>query len=227
MVLSSVATLPPADPVTTNSRLSATDPALKSVIDKHRAVLGTKLREVLGTLTKPARRERGKFSSSAGNWMADVIRSVGKAQIGFTNKGGLRADLEAGEVTLADVYKLMPFENVVISMTLTGVDVRSLVLKHLSGRHSLEWSGMRARMGRDRKLQITVAGKPLDDTSTYRVATNSFLAWGGDGFTTFKRGTSRRNSGVLLRDAMADDLRRRGSFAPPTEPRLLIEKPPR
>ncbi len=76
-------------------------------------------------------------------------------------------------------------------------------------------------------LILTVAGKPLHDAATYRVATNSFLARGGDGFTTFKRGTSRRNSGVLLRGVMADDLRRRISCTPPREPRLLTEKPPR
>jgi 2',3'-cyclic-nucleotide 2'-phosphodiesterase (5'-nucleotidase family) len=221
-VLKAQATLLPVDPQTTPA-----DPALKAVIDKHRAVLGKKLQEVLGTLTEPAQRKRGKFSSSAGNWMTDVIRDVGKAQIGFTNKGGLRADLEAGKVTLADVYRLMPFENVVVSMDLTGSDVRSLILKHLSKRHSLEWSGMRVRIQRDRNPEITVAGKPLDDAATYRVATNSFLAWGGDGFTTFKRGMNRRNSGVLLRDAMAEDLRRRVSYAPPREPRLVAEKPPR
>ena len=143
-VLKARATLLPVDPQTTPA-----DPAVKAVIDKHRAVLGKKLQEVLGTLTEPARRKRGKFSSTAGNWMTDVIRDVGKAQIGFTNKGGLRADLEAGKVTLSDVYRLMPFENVVVSMDLTGSDVRSLILKHLSKRHSLEWSGMRVRINPD------------------------------------------------------------------------------
>ena len=99
--------------------------------------------------------------------------------------------------------------------------------RRASERHSLEWSGMIVRLPADRKLQITVGGMPIDEAATYRVATNSFLAWGGDGFTTFGEGKDRVNSGVLLRDAIAKDLARRKTFAPPKEPRLFVEKTPR
>ena len=218
-ILKSSAKLLPVDPATTPA-----DPRVQTIIDKHGKALSEKLKRVIGVLTEPARRRRGKSSSSAGNWMADVVRAVGKAEVGFTNKGGLRADIEAGKVTLADIYRLMPFENSVVTMLLKGSDIRALIQQHMSGRHGLEWSGMRVDLDERGAPEIQIDGKPLRDGSLYRVATNSFLSWGGDGFGAFADGTSRRSTGVKLRDAMVADLAKRTPFTPPKAPRFSAER---
>jgi 2',3'-cyclic-nucleotide 2'-phosphodiesterase (5'-nucleotidase family) len=214
----------PVDP-----KATAPDPAVQAVISKRGKDLDARLRRVVGHLAAPLRRARGLASSPAGNWMADVLRRVGEADIGITNKGGIRTDLEAGAVTAGDIYRLMPFDNLVVAMDLTGAELRAILERHFaSGRFPrLEWSGLFVEVSQQEdgtvRLAVTVGGRPLDEKRPYRVATNSFLAAGGDGFSTFRRGR-RRERGGLFRDALAGDLRARSPLTPPAEARLRVRR---
>lgn len=215
----------PVDP-----RATAPDAAVQEVIVRYGKDLDERLRRVVGRLAAPLRRARGLVSSPAGNWMADVLRRAGQAEVGFMNKGGIRTDLEAGEVTAGDIYRLMPFDNVVATMDLTGAELRALLERHFApGRYpGLEWSGLfvevaRAADGTVTIAAVTVGGRPLDEQRLYRVATNSFLAAGGDGFEAFQKGR-RRARGGLVRDALAADLEARSPLTPPAEARLRVRR---
>jgi len=212
----------PVDP-----RAAPPDRRVQEIVDRYGADLATRMKEVVGELAAPLRRARGRVSSSAGNWMADVIRRQGRAEIGFMNKGGIRCDLEAGDVTAGDVYRIMPFDNTVVAMDLTGAEVRAILERNSAeGRRSgLEWSGLVVEIERDGRLAaVRVGDAPLDDEHTYRVATNSFVAAGGDGFMTFREGR-RREIGPLVRDALAKDLAARSPLTPPAAQRLRIREP--
>ena len=116
---------------------------------------------------------------------------------------------------------------------LTGADVRELVRGHCEGTGfpGLEWSGLSVEAEpageRLRLVAVTVGGEPLDDARTYRVATNSFLAGGGDGFGPFERGRNMARTSVLLREALAKDLKERSPLTPPAEERLRVNVPAR
>jgi len=204
------------------------DPAVAAVIDRYAKGLDERMARIVGRLTAPLRRVRGRASSPAGNWMADVIRSAGKARIGFTNKGGIRCDLGAGPVTTGDLYRLMPFDNVLVGMDLPGSVLRELVEQHLRvGQHpGLEWSGMRVEAIRDGDrlvpVRIEVSGRLLEDDGVYRIATNSFLAAGGDGFWGFRQGRNRSRSARLLRDILAEAFERDSPVTPPAGARLVL-----
>ena len=116
----------------------------------------------------------------------------------------------------------MPFDNTVVSMDLTGAEVLALVRKHVAndGYPSLDFSGMTVEVGD--KVTVRVGEAPLSAGQTYRVATNSFLSRGGDGFMTFRDGRHRRSTGVLFRDALAADLRARTPLTPPETQRFLV-----
>jgi 5'-nucleotidase len=215
----------PVDP-----RSAPADPAVTAVMEKYGRELDVRLKEVVGELAAPARRDDG----TAGGWMADVICRVGKAEIAFTNRGGVRCDLEKGPVTRADCYRLMPFENDVVSMDLTGEEIRELLDRHFrdaASPYRLEWNGLvvdvEGASGAYRVVAVEVAGKPLDPARTYRVATNAFLATGGDGFETFRRGRNVEPTGVLIRDALAEDLRERSPVTPPADERIRVREPAR
>ncbi|MGQ0612169.1 MAG: bifunctional metallophosphatase/5'-nucleotidase [Planctomycetaceae bacterium] len=204
------------------------DAQVSEVIRRHGEALSGKLKERVGRLAGPARRGRGEEASAAGNWLADVIRQAGEAEIGFMNKGGVRCDLEAGDVTFEDVYRIMPFDNTVVSMDLTGAQVRALVGRSFvsGGFPGLDWSGLLVEAEREgeelRPTGLIVGDRPLDDSRTYRVATNSFLAAGGDDYGPFRDGRKVRTTGLLLRDAIAADLRARSPLTPPAEARLRV-----
>jgi hypothetical protein len=127
-------------------------------------------------------------------------------------------------------------DNTVVTQTLTGAGLREIVgfsLKTgLSGRISpLEVSGLTARfriVERDGKqavewLAFDVGGKPLDDAKAYRVALNSFLAGGGDGYKQLVK-PDAKDSGVLVRDVLGDALGKAGTYAPDRASRLVEEK---
>ena len=210
----------PVDP-----RSAPADPDVTAVMDRYGKDLDAKLKEVVGELAAPARRDDG----TAGNWMADVIRAVGKAEIAFTNRGGVRCDLEKGPVTRADCYRLMPFENDVVAMELTGAEIKELLDRHFrdaASPYRLEWSGLVVDVegagGTNRVVAVEFQGEPLDAARTYRVATNAFLATGGDGFDAFRRGRNLERTGVLIRDALAKDLEGRSPVTPPAEARVRV-----
>jgi len=186
----------------------------------------------IGRLAAPLRRSRGFGVSTAGNWMADVMRDGTGAQIGFMNKGGIRCDLEAGPITAADVYRIMPFDNTIVSMDLTGAQVRSIVRQALRpGRRypGLDWSGIVVEADRAgagvRPTRIIFGGAELKHDATYRVATNSFLGAGGDGFGQFKAGAALKRHKSLLRDALASHLETHTPYTPPSKNRLRVGEP--
>ncbi len=161
----------------------------------------------IGTLESPAYEERGARSSPVGNLVADVFREAAGAELGFSNKGGLRTRLAPGPLTRRQLYELLPFDNTLVSLSLTGAQLRAILRGSLGkGRRPLEIGGGSYRYteqdGERVLLEVTVGGAPLDDARSYRVATSSFLARGGDGLSAFADGKDVKDHGVLLRDVL-------------------------
>lgn len=115
------------------------------------------------------------------------------------NPGGIRADLNAGEVTWGELFTIQPFGNDLVSMDLTGAQIKTLLEQQWTATSSriLKSSGLTytwssSRPIGDRVTQIVGAnGVPLDPVTTYRVTVNSFIAAGGDGFVVLPLGTNR------------------------------------
>ena len=123
------------------------------------------------------------------------------AQIAFTNPGGVRADLNSTlSVSYGQLFSVMPFNNALVSMDLTGAQLlrlleqqwegratRSLLL-HVSEGFSYSWDAARPVGQRVLPGSAMLHGEPIRADAMYRVATNSFLGEGGDGFSVFKQG---------------------------------------
>lgn len=164
---------------------------------------------VVGSLSAPLMRGLDRYSSSAsGNLVTDVMRDYTGATVALHNRGGLRADLPAGEVTRRDLFRVLPFENHVVSMDMTGAQLAKLLRRSVEGQgHSgLEVSGVTLYLlpgDEGPKLgKVVVGGEDLVAGETYRVVTNSFLAAGGDDYGTFAEGTGRQVDPILLRDLL-------------------------
>lgn len=156
---------------------------------------------VVGTATTALNRtENSAGESSLGNLIADAQRVTTDAQFAFMNPGGIRADLDAGEVSWGDLFTIQPFGNDLVSMDLTGAQVKTLLEQQWQGQtfpRIMKTSGLtytwdNARPVGDRVTQIlTTEATPLDLAATYRVTVNSFMAAGGDGFLVLPQGTNR------------------------------------
>ncbi|WP_164012993.1 bifunctional metallophosphatase/5'-nucleotidase [Pyxidicoccus trucidator] len=132
---------------------------------------------------------RGYTAEGAlGNLIADALREAAGADVAVMNPGGIRADLPAGPLSFGQVYEVLPFDNTVALLQLTGAELRRLLeLAHASDRGAVfAVSGLELTLARcpgPQRFQgaTLVGGTALAPGKTYRVAVPDFLARGGDG----------------------------------------------
>lgn len=158
------------------------------------------------------RTETPAGESALGNLIADAQRVATEAQISFMNPGGIRADLPGGEVSWGALFAIQPFANDLVSMDLTGVQIKTLLEQQWIGQsypRLLKPSGIRYSWSASRPVGNRViemrdaGGAPINPAATYRVTVNSFLAGGGDNFTVLTEGKNRVVGPVDL-DALVD-----------------------
>jgi 5'-nucleotidase len=144
-----------------------------------------------------------------GHVVADAGRLAADADFGLHNPGGLRTSLPAGEVSYDNVYRVLPFGNTLVRLTLTGRQLREVVEQagvrfyYSNLRIEQDPSAPRGR----RVVSMTFAdGSPVDEDRAYTLATIDFLADGGDGMTTLAS-LPREVVGVSSLDAVVEHLR--------------------
>jgi 5'-nucleotidase len=133
------------------------------------------------------------------------------AQVALTNPGGVRTDLRAsgadGVVTYADAFSVQPFGNSLVTLTLTGAQLRQLLEEQWSSADrarilqpskgfSYSWSAGKARGQRVIADSMRLNGDVIDPAASYRITVNDFLATGGDGFRVLHEGTDRTGGGL-------------------------------
>ena len=198
---------------------SKEDPAVQAVVEQYVEAAAPLANQVIGSIQGDLTRTGDTEGESAlGNVIADAQLTatqpagLGEADLAFMNPGGIRADLlfdaissggEApGEVTYGEAFTVQPFGNSLVTKTMTGAMLRSLLEQQFPGcggqavKRILQVSNTfsyeqdpaaatcSALIGR-----MWVDGTEVQPTDMFRVTMNSFLAAGGDGFTVFNQGT--------------------------------------
>jgi 2',3'-cyclic-nucleotide 2'-phosphodiesterase (5'-nucleotidase family) len=216
------------------------DAAVAAVLADYTARLEAELTRPLGFTAVPldARRPTVRGAeSNLGNYIADVLRAWGEADGAIMNGGGIRGEKEfpPGVLTRGDVVTILPFNNTATVLRLSGADLVAALENGVSqlptpaGRFP-QVSGLSFRYDPaaapgSRVRSVTVGGAPLDPARTYTLATNDFLANGGDGYETFKTAevVVPAQAGPLLSDLLAAAIQREGTIAPRVEGRILAE----
>jgi 5'-nucleotidase len=134
----------------------------------------------------PQRLERRYEDEGAlGSVLADALKSITGADAVVLGPGGLRADLEAGPLTYGAVYEILPFDNQIAVLTLTGTELeRVMQALYTSRKGMIQVAGMQLTVSKcatNRLRSLLVNGKPIEPARTYRLATTDFLARGGEG----------------------------------------------
>ena len=152
--------------------------------------------------------------STIGNMMADAIRDAVGADIGMQNSGGMRANLARGEITKGEVYAIMPFDNTIVTVELTGAEVKRALDEAMRRGRVTQVSGMRYTFDPDepvgQRIQAVFEanGAPLDPDKVYTIACNNFMATGGDDYETLANGANKVDTQRLLRGAIEDWIRK-------------------
>lgn len=207
-------------------------PEVQAIVDQAKAeadVLGAiKVGDITADFNR-ARQSNGSENrggeSTIGNFVADVQKWSTGADIAFMNPGGIRANLTYassgatdpdGNVTYREAATVQPFANTLVTMTLTGAQLKSVLEEQwqpagsarpflkLGVSEGLVYTYDPTAAQGSRITSITVNGAPLDAAGTYTVAANSFLAGGGDNFATFKGIEGKRDTGKIDLQSMVD-----------------------
>jgi len=198
------------------------DPSTQKVIDSWNKTLSETVQQKVGTTPITLTRAYGE-SSPLGNVFTDaMLIAAPDAQLALTNSGGLREDINAGTITLGDVISTFPFPNELTVMDLSGKALRSLMEHGASLTNGVLQMSKGVKMRYDpqkptgqRVVLFTLNDKPIIDNETYRVATNSFLAPGGDGFNAFTQGQNKQvKGGYNLSNAVIDYLLKGNQIIP-------------
>ncbi len=188
-------------------------------------------KRVVGTASATFAADRD-MNNALGELVADALLDYGRREgwrsdLAFYNAAGIRASIPRGDVTYERLAEVLPFQDTVVSVDLTGAQLREVFEGMAGAAGRLFVSGATlayrssARVG-DRVARATIAGQPLDPGRVYHVATVDYLQGGGDGHTVFTQGSNVIYGDVDL-DVVAAYLAARSPISPVSAGRVTTE----
>ncbi len=199
------------------------DPALVAIVNQYKPKMDAGLQQVIGRsdifLDGSMSSVRADTPCDLGKLVALAVAQGAKADMALINGGSIRASLHKGEITVADLYTMLPFPDHVFKFELKGKDLaavlqRSADLPPGSGG-ILGTYGVSFRKENGRVIVEKVGDAAFDPEKTYFVATNGFLVAGGDGYTIFKeKGTNFQETPFSVSDLMAELIKGRKVIGP-------------
>ena len=223
------------------------DRKISELIAKYKTLVDPIANKVIGHITTPSvvRTTDDSLESPLGNLIADAqladpsVVSGGKRPVAaFMNPGGIRADLAStnGEVAFGQAFTVQPFNNFLVSMDMTGTQIKALLEQQFSGVNGPEdakfkvlqvagitytWNPAAATGSKVVAGSIKIAGRPLEDGTSYRIVTNNFLSDGGDGFPAFTTATNKVFGGLDI-DAFSSYLTAHDPYTPAATDRISV-----
>ena len=221
------------------------DPTVTGLIDKYDTLSAPLANSVIGTITTDVSRTSNLAGESA---LGDVIADAqlastspagfGDAVVVFMNPGGIRDDLDFvssgpeldGEFTFGEAFSVQPFGNSLVTMTLTGAQIDTLLeqqwvgqsfprILQISAGFSYTWDASAAEGSKVDPGSVVIGGTVLNLAASYRITVNSFLAAGGDNFSVLTEGTDRLGGEIDL-DALVNYFRLNSPVSPGPQDRI-------
>lgn len=198
------------------------DPETQAQVDAYRKELDADLNVAIGTTTEPLDSRKAVLrtrEAAMGNLIADALRAATDSDVAIVNGGGIRGNKQypAGtELTRRDVLTELPFGNRTVKLAVTGDMIRAALengvsdVANAAGRFpqvsGLSFTADLTKPPGQRVDAIMIAGKPLDPAASYTLATNDYMAGGGDGYVALEAGTpllGGRDGKLMANDVMA------------------------
>ena len=181
--------------------------SVRAILEKGRNAVDSIKRPVIGEAAMDL--EKYIPESPLMNFAADALLVTAREYTGqhidiaITNKGGLRSNISKGVITFGDIYNVFTFENTLALLTLDGEQLLQLCREIASVRGEAI-SGMRLVITPEGELvSATVAGKPIEASRKYRIATSDYLSQGNDKMNALALGSDREiKSEITIRDLM-------------------------
>jgi 2',3'-cyclic-nucleotide 2'-phosphodiesterase (5'-nucleotidase family) len=151
------------------------------------------------------RMDKGQPESILGNFISDLTlkyinKDFGGADVVFYNNGGFRNSLPQGNITVENIYELMPFDNELVILELNGSQMDTL-FNYIARAGGIPVGGMKMKIQKHFPAEVYIGNQKFDPAKTYRVVTSDYLANGGDNmFFLSDKSVKRITTGIKIRD---------------------------
>ncbi len=211
------------------------DPVAKVLSDKYLSAMDEKLNNVIAKTEISLDGERSTVrlkESNLGNIIADSLIALTGADVAIQNGGGIRASIDKGDVSIKDIYTVLPFDNTVVVVEASGKVIWQTLEHGVSWYPSaaggfLQVAGMKYSFDPSKEVgkrivSITINDKPIEMEKIYTLASNDFLTGGGDLFTMLAECKEILRTKHFLRDSFKEYLEELKVISPETEGRITI-----
>ena len=161
------------------------------------------------------------------NWASDALWEAakkvydGRVDIAIVNMGGMRCEWPAGPITKGSVFELMPFDNMLVVLTLNGSDI--IALCESFARYGGQGvAGMRVKTVDGKLADVQVAGKPVNPVALYTVATSDYLSGGTDHMDALTHYVEYWNSELKIRDLYLEAVREQDTIRAAVDGRMTM-----
>ncbi|WP_339661765.1 5'-nucleotidase [uncultured Polaribacter sp.] len=176
-------------------------------------------------------KEDHQMQSTLGNLLADLCfdrattKYMENTPIDFAmfNSGGLRSSIAAGNVTKEEAFKLMPFDNELVVVQLSGAKITELVQYFINSKSAHPLSKNMELRIKENSFDLKIKGKPFDAQKTYTVVTSDYLQEGGDNMNFFKDPVKLTKLNYKVRDAIIDYFQKVDTLKATIDKRIIIE----
>lgn len=188
--------------------IKAEDASITEMIAPYKKEVEKEMNTIIGEAAKKL--TKAQPESTLGNWATDLVHQKCedylKRKIDFAvlNYGGLRIpSLPKGSITKGKIFELMPFDNLLVVIEIKGKDLPAL-FNHIAMKGGWPVSKQIKMTGhRDKAVDVHINGRKIENDRTYYVATNNYIANGGDN-CTFLKDKKQISTGVLFRNAIIE-----------------------
>lgn len=187
------------------------DPAVAETIKGFTAEVDKQMSKEVGVSDVDLGFSEAGLDSPIGNWFTDAMRRQSGADAAFQNSAGIRADMKKGVIRLRDIFQVMPFENTLAKLTMTGDQVTRLLADNLrGGRSKLQVSGLKVTFRNTaegiKDIVVTRNGAVLKPGDKISVVTNNYLTTGGSGGKAFMESSDIVDTMKPVRDLLLKDI---------------------
>jgi 2',3'-cyclic-nucleotide 2'-phosphodiesterase/3'-nucleotidase len=188
---------------------------------KYEEELGPVLGKILGKTTVALDHDRYAAPSLLGEWICEIMKDKVGVQIAMTTGGDLKGPIPAGDITAGILYEIMPFDNTLYTMKLSGADVKANI-EHGIMNEDIGWiqiAGVRVTYDKEAEAGNRITrmsledGTPVEMDKYYTVVTNDFIATGGDKYN-FDNALDKLDTFIPVRDAMMEAVEKTGVISP-------------
>ena len=211
-----------ASRVGVDSVAAPADSSIARFLTPYRQEIDKTMNEVLTRST--GRIEKGQPDGPLNDLLTDALLQQATQRYGkpidcsHLNFGGIRSNLPQGNITISSIFEVMPFDNQLVVLTVTG-DMLRQMLDHFANGNKLVIGGLRTKIHNGKTQSVTFTnGRTLQPGETYTIVTSDYVADGGDNAGFLRNPIRRETLNYLMRDALIDYFRQQGKSGQPITP---------